>query len=652
MDRSPDPHVWAVVSAPVHPSIADNNAAAVSWRGVRLDPDLAGVPPSPLRIARVEITHPGGDTPWAVQVESILGTGLAWHPELPLVAGLAVRDRRAYPWVADYRAGTVRRHPHMRSALSLTALGEHRLPPIAWCGADLLAVLLPAGAAEQPAGTAPPTRPPIVHEATGPGYVVFDEAPAELVAMASARVAVADPRTGEVAPLSDPLLVRELSPAPSGAFLLVDHVLDRASGRAHPDGMSRATSLWEVPAPGREGTRAESLPAGARWALGRCDALSWPASEGSGSRVRIGPARGDGQWFRLPHGSPRDSAWWPIRHRGAAHVLVDSGGSLWLVGEREEIRLTRPDAGFRLVRAHPSARTGSTGEFAFDCAFADDRRGVAVLDLAGRSVTAIPAGHPPPPTGHRPAPATRESPGARLTYLPGEGTLLLWLRGFDAGSGLPQRPTTPLVPGEWPGAVLDLVMRWPTVGGPEAVHDDVVTSVRNALNVLAQEHGHEYNGSVVVGGHSFGATLALHALAHVPGFSAAIVHSGCYNRTRTPTGFQFERRSLWEAPSVYDAFSALRTADRLDRPVLIVHGLADTNPATPPDQAVELYRGIVANGGTARMVLIPDEEHNLRHFETQRTLLQEHRQWLMRWGSPSGGDGRGARTGSRDRWSA
>ncbi|QTR02989.1 prolyl oligopeptidase family serine peptidase, partial [Saccharothrix algeriensis] len=108
----------------------------------------------------------------------------------------------------------------------------------------------------------------------------------------------------------------------------------------------------------------------------------------------------------------------------------------------------------------------------------------------------------------------------------------------------------------------------------------------------------------------------LHALAHVPGFSAAIVHSGCYNRTRTPTGFQFERRSLWEAPSVYDAFSALRTADRLDRPVLIVHGLADTNPATPPDQAVELYRGIVANGGTARMVLIPDEEHNLRHFET------------------------------------
>jgi dipeptidyl aminopeptidase/acylaminoacyl peptidase len=62
--------------------------------------------------------------------------------------------------------------------------------------------------------------------------------------------------------------------------------------------------------------------------------------------------------------------------------------------------------------------------------------------------------------------------------------------------------------------------------------------------------------------------------------------------------------------------------------VLIVHGSEDTNGATPADQAVGLYRAIVATGGRARLLLLPYEGHTFRHRETHRAVAAEHRAWL------------------------
>jgi dipeptidyl aminopeptidase/acylaminoacyl peptidase len=120
----------------------------------------------------------------------------------------------------------------------------------------------------------------------------------------------------------------------------------------------------------------------------------------------------------------------------------------------------------------------------------------------------------------------------------------------------------------------------------------------------------------------------LYALANVPGLTGAIAHSGCYNRTHTPFGFQYERRHYWAAPRMYHAFSAMSFADRLRAPVLLVHGLQDVNPATPADQAVQLYRAVVGTGGRARLVLLPHEEHNFRYRETHARVAEIHRDWL------------------------
>ncbi|MFC9970709.1 alpha/beta hydrolase family protein [Spirillospora sp. NPDC127200] len=250
------------------------------------------------------------------------------------------------------------------------------------------------------------------------------------------------------------------------------------------------------------------------------------------------------------------------------------------------------------------------------------------LDAPERPRPAPPASEDvPPPTagpGTEPAASIPVGPAARLVPSPpAPGPLLLWIRAFSPGEGRPCPAPFDLHTAGHPVATLDLPLHWPADAALEPLHTQIVDTIAEACK--------HWDGPVAVGGHSFGATLALYALAHLPDLVAAVAHSGCYNRTLTPTGFHYERRSYWDAPDIYRAFSALHFADRLDRPVLLVHGAEDGNPATPPEQSVGLYRAIVATGGRARLVLLPHEGHHYRYRETHRHVAREHRDWMARW---------------------
>ncbi|TDB89424.1 hypothetical protein E1264_08400, partial [Actinomadura sp. KC216] len=223
-DQAPDPSVWATVRTPALPSISECNPAAVRWRDLVIDPDLAGLVPGRARPSSIVITD-GGDE-WRLPLDDVLPTRLAWHPQRPLLAGLAIRERRAYVWTADHRARTVTVHLHLRAAVSFTAYGH---PPVAWCGDDRLVLPVPGPDADaRPDGdaeAAPPEARPVAFEATGPNVVAFEPPPEELVRLAGARLAVADlgSGTGESTPLTPPMLLRSLLPAPTGNKVIATH---------------------------------------------------------------------------------------------------------------------------------------------------------------------------------------------------------------------------------------------------------------------------------------------------------------------------------------------------------------------------------------------------------------------------------------------
>jgi dipeptidyl aminopeptidase/acylaminoacyl peptidase len=136
---------------------------------------------------------------------------------------------------------------------------------------------------------------------------------------------------------------------------------------------------------------------------------------------------------------------------------------------------------------------------------------------------------------------------------------------------------------------------------------------------------------VAVGGHSYGAFMTANLLAHTDLFAAGIARSGAYNRSLTPFGFQTERRNFWEATPVYDRVSPFRYADNITAPLLLIHGALDANSGTFPIQSERLFQAIQGTGGTARLVILPHENHGYVARESVLHVLAEQFAWLERW---------------------
>lgn len=173
----------------------------------------------------------------------------------------------------------------------------------------------------------------------------------------------------------------------------------------------------------------------------------------------------------------------------------------------------------------------------------------------------------------------------------------------------------------------------PIVGDPETMNDtfveQVVASAQAAID-KAVELGVADRERVGVGGHSYGAFMTANLLAHSDLFKAGVARSGAYNRTLTPFGFQSERRTLWEAPQAYARVSPFFHAEKIDEPMLLIHGEKDSNSGTFPMQSERLFAAIKGNGGHARLVLLPHEDHGYRARESTLHTLAEMFEWFDR----------------------
>jgi dipeptidyl aminopeptidase/acylaminoacyl peptidase len=182
-------------------------------------------------------------------------------------------------------------------------------------------------------------------------------------------------------------------------------------------------------------------------------------------------------------------------------------------------------------------------------------------------------------------------------------------------------------------AVLDNAAM-PVVGTIDVVNntyvEQIVADAKAAIDKAA-EMGVVDPNRVGVGGHSYGAFMTANLLAHCNLFRAGIAESGAYNRTLTPFGFQSERRSIWEAEDTYLRMSPFLFADKIKTPILLIHGAADDNSGTFPIQSERMYEAIRGNGGTVRLVFLPDEAHGYRAKETIEHVLWEKFTWFDKY---------------------
>lgn len=171
----------------------------------------------------------------------------------------------------------------------------------------------------------------------------------------------------------------------------------------------------------------------------------------------------------------------------------------------------------------------------------------------------------------------------------------------------------------------------PMIGDPETTYDTFVPQLvadAEAAVAKAVEMGVADPDRIGIIGHSHGGLMVANLLAHTDLFAAGIAKSGSYNKTNQPFGFQSERRSLFEARDVYIQVSPIFFADRIDEPILIIHGNDDSNPGTRAFQSEIFFEAVRGSGGTAKLVLLPYEDHGYRARESVEHVLWEQLRWF------------------------
>ncbi|MCA0931778.1 prolyl oligopeptidase family serine peptidase [Lutimonas saemankumensis] len=182
-------------------------------------------------------------------------------------------------------------------------------------------------------------------------------------------------------------------------------------------------------------------------------------------------------------------------------------------------------------------------------------------------------------------------------------------------------------------AVLDNTAM-PMIGDPETVYDTFVPQLvadAEAAVAKAVDMGIADPDRIGIIGHSHGGLMVANLLAHTDLFCAGIARSGSYNKTNQPYGFQGERRSLFEATQSYIDCSPTFFADKVNEPVLIIHGDDDSNPGTLTFQSEVFYEAVRGSGGTARLILLPFEDHGYRAKESIEHVLWEQMNWFDKY---------------------
>jgi dipeptidyl aminopeptidase/acylaminoacyl peptidase len=172
----------------------------------------------------------------------------------------------------------------------------------------------------------------------------------------------------------------------------------------------------------------------------------------------------------------------------------------------------------------------------------------------------------------------------------------------------------------------------PVVGGDSANNTYVpqtVAGAKAAVDYLMQRG--VANGNFGVGGHSYGAFATANLLAHSDLFKAGVARSGAYNRTLTPFGFQNERRTFWEAPNLYLEMMPFTYANKINEPILLIHGMNDNNSGTFPIQSERMYAALKGFGATVEYVQLPYESHGYSARESVMDVIARMISWFDKY---------------------
>src|SRR5205085_11404311 len=192
----------------------------------------------------------------------------------------------------------------------------------------------------------------------------------------------------------------------------------------------------------------------------------------------------------------------------------------------------------------------------------------------------------------------------------GWGVLLINPRG-SSGYGMKFQRAVAL---EWGGRVSQDIMN-----GIQAAIADNAWIDKDRIGVTGISYGGFMTDWIVTQTNVFKAAVPISGISDL--VSVEGTRDGAFGHSRDFGG------DLWQAFDNYWKYSAVRLANKVTTPVLLLHGEADHR--VPYSQAEEYFRALKHFGKTAEIVLFPREPHSPGAYEPKHQV--EHLQWRVYW---------------------
>jgi len=138
-----------------------------------------------------------------------------------------------------------------------------------------------------------------------------------------------------------------------------------------------------------------------------------------------------------------------------------------------------------------------------------------------------------------------------------------------------------------------------------------------------------------VGGFSQGGVNTAYVLTRTDRFAAGLAEHGVYDM-RSAFGtddshkwFENDFGLPWENPEAYEAASSITDVADIDTPLLLTAGEHDWR--CPPTQSEQLYRALKKRGVESKLVVYPDEHHNVGDPDRAIHRLETLDDWVARF---------------------
>lgn len=164
--------------------------------------------------------------------------------------------------------------------------------------------------------------------------------------------------------------------------------------------------------------------------------------------------------------------------------------------------------------------------------------------------------------------------------------------------------------------------------------DDIIEGVKQ----FCAEHDFVNPKKIGCIGASYGGFMTMYLQTRTDIFSAAVAHAGISDITsywgEGLWGYAYNAIAAagsfpWANRDVYIDQSPLFSADKVNTPILLCHGVVDTN--VPVGESTQMFVALKLLGKPVEFLTFTGEDHGIMNYGRRKQWIKSHLAWFARW---------------------